>query len=69
MSEAAFEPRNKDIEDIKDMPKEKVERHDGLPTVDDLEELMAKSLGSKHKCGSPEEDLNDFVQVIIKIAK
>lgn len=33
------EIKNSNIEDIEDIPKEEVERKDGLPTVEDLKEI------------------------------
>ena len=37
----AKEQPNKDLIDYDDLPRDKVERKDGLPTIDDLKELFA----------------------------
>lgn len=67
------EPRNKDIEDIKDIEREdktKVKRTDGLPTIDQMAKLMDKEVPEDEP--ESEEDtkadsLNKFIEVIIKI--
>lgn len=66
----AFPHKNADVEDVKDMPKQKVERHDGLPTIDDLKELMhGKKCGEESEEGGEAKRLDDFIEVIIKIGK
>lgn len=68
------EPRNKDIEDIKDIEREhrqKVKRTDGLPTVDDMAKLMDKEVpeDEAQECeeNAKADSLNKFIEVIIKI--
>ena len=71
------EPRNKDIEDIKDIERKhapKVKRTDGLPTIDQMAKLMDKPVPEEdEECGAEDEEnrqadsLNKFIEVIIKI--
>lgn len=68
------EPRNKDIEDIKDIEREhrqKVKRTDGLPTVDDMAKLMDKEVpgDEAHECeeNAKADSLNKFIEIIIKV--
>jgi len=70
MGHVFAEPRNKNIGDEKDLPVEEVERKDGLPTVKDLKDLMKiKGKGADGVESTEEDDLDDFIQVIIKIKK
>jgi len=67
------EPRNKDIENIEDIDKErqKVKRTDGLPTVDDMAKLMDKDVPEDEdaECeeNSKADSLNKFIEIIIKV--
>jgi len=36
------QPRNTHAEDIEDIPREKIRRSDGLPTVDDMASMLGK---------------------------
>lgn len=67
-SKEDLEVKNKDIENMEDLPKEKVERKDGLPTVDDLKELMGKEEPCEHEAKEKKaKDLGDFIEVVIRI--
>ena len=81
-SKQDLEAKNKDLGDIEDIPRTKVEREDGLPTVDDMAELMGKKAQKKavgstgendekehSECDKSMEDLSDFIEVIIRIPK
>jgi hypothetical protein len=62
--ESGIYPRNGKAENMEDLPKtQKVERHDGLPTVDDIREMMEGKRPSK------EQELGNFIELIIKIGK
>jgi hypothetical protein len=64
----SLECRNKDLENMEDLPKEKVERKDGLPTVDDFKELMGKEESSdQSETDRKAKELGDFIEVVIRI--
>lgn len=58
--------KNKDIEEYADMPKDKVERHDGLPTKEDMQNMIG---GKKEKspCGMGDHSEKPTIELIIKI--
>ena len=58
--------RNGQCEDMKDIPKQQIERHDGLPTVDNLAKLMGKN-GEEEAEPTEGDKLSKFIEVIIKI--
>jgi hypothetical protein len=68
--EVAYPIRNADIEDIRDMKNPKVTREDGLPTIDDLKDLMGKEdKEEESEADIKTKKLSDFIEVIIKIGK
>lgn len=59
-----FEPvkdKNSDIEDYEDIPRDKVKREDGLPTIDDLAKIMGQDKKEGDLSGNP------TIQLVIKI--
>jgi len=59
------QPRNTHLDNIEDMPREKVIRKDGLATVDDIAKLMGKEvpedkdLTKSESAFSPKEKVED----------
>jgi hypothetical protein len=67
-SKQDLECKNKNIDNMEDLPEEKVERKDGLPTTDDLEELMGKKKPESSKEDSLDrkaDDLGEYIEKII----
>ena len=62
--ESGIYHRNGQCEDMKDIPKQQIERHDGLPTVDDLKKLLGKE---EEQPESEGDKLSKFIEVIVKI--
>jgi len=65
-----FDPRNTQLEDMKDMKEQPIERTDGLPTIDDLKKLKkGDKVDDPH--AKPEdpsiEKIDGTTQIIIKI--
>ena len=66
-------PRNKDIEDISEIDKErqKVRRTDGLPTVDDLAKMFDKEVPKEEmeeeEANKEADSLNKFIEIIVKV--
>ncbi len=54
------QPRNTAIEDIKDVPEQEVKRLDGLPTKQDLERLLGKSVSSEETSDKESQSPSDI---------
>lgn len=69
-----MQPKNTHLENMEDLPKEKVVRKDGLATVDNLAEMFGKKkptddAPSESSSKSEEEKLSDFIEVVIRIPR
>jgi hypothetical protein len=66
-SKEDLEPKNSQVPNEEEMPKDKVERKDGLPTVDDLKEIMSGKDKNERTKDQESEKLGKMIKIIIEI--